>query len=652
MSSRRAWIVVPVAVLVPAFVFMVLGMTVANSGPGSANAFLGWALPTVRIVVDAGLAVTIGSVVLALWALPSSSPAYSRAVLTGAVASFVTTIFAGLTAVFTFANVSNLPVSLSPAFIDGLGFFFTNIGIGQAWLAVTVISAVGTVLLFLVTHQTALFFVGLLSLSALLPLALQGHAAGTEGHGLAVTGLGLHLLWVCIWLGGLAALVIVRPLLDPGRLAVVSARYSTLALIAFIVVATSGVLSAWLRLGTLDNLVTPYGVLVIAKSLALIVLGILGVWQRGVALRRMGAARPRAFAWLVVVELAVLGAATGLAQALARTAPPVNQTPAAAPSPAQILTGEPLPPELTLSRYLTEWRIDPLWLLICAFGIFFYIAGVARLRRRGDSWPWYRSVLWTLGLLVLFYITNGGINAYEHVLFSAHMAAHMTLGMMIPIFLVLGAPVTLAMRAIHKRDDGSRGAREWILLAVHSWYGRFIANPIVATVLFVGSLWIFYYTPVFRWAITDHIGHEWMVFHFLLAGYLFVQSLIGIDPGPKRFSYPLRLVQLFAAMTVHAFFGLAIMQGEGLLLADWFGAMGRTWGEPPLVDQQSGGAIAWSVGEIPSVVLAVILAMQWSRDEARIAKRLDRQAARDEDAQLRAYNEMLGTLSGKDSSRG
>jgi putative copper resistance protein D len=124
--------------------------------------------------------------------------------------------------------------------------------------------------------------------------------------------------------------------------------------------------------------------------------------------------------------------------------------------------------------------------------------------------------------------------------------------------------------------------------------------------------------------------------------------LIGIDPGPSRFSYPLRLVQLFAAMTVHAFFGLAIMSGSGLLLADWFGAMGRTWGEAPLVDQQAGGAIAWSVGEIPSVVLAVVIAMQWSRNEGRIAKRLDRKAENDDDADLKAYNDMLGGLASRD----
>jgi len=94
-------------------------------------------------------------------------------------------------------------------------------------------------------------------------------------------------------------------------------------------------------------------------------------------------------------------------------------------------------------------------------------------------------------------------------------------------------------------------------------------------------------------------------------------------------------------MTVHAFFGLSIMSSDNLMLADWFGAMGRTWGSTPLADQQAGGAIAWSVGEIPNLIIAVVLAMQWSKADSREAKRKDRQAERDEDAELKAYNAML-----------
>lgn len=637
-------------VIVAGLVFLVVGFAPTAAG-SSASFAVTWGLPIARMIVDISIATTIGSVVLALWVLTAQTAAYRRALYLAAGASFVATIFATVTLIFTFVKISQLPLSFSSSFGDGLAFFVTSIGIGQAWLAVILISATATVLLMGVTNQTAVFFVGLLSLSSLLPLALQGHAAGSTGHATAINSLGLHLVFVSIWVGGLVALIFVRSLCTPADFARFAQRYSTLALVSFIVVASTGLISAWLRLGSFENLATPYGALVIAKTCALITLGVLGFWQRKRALVRVSRQERGAFIRLVIIELAILGAAMGLAQALSRTAPPVPQELTGALTPAEILSSEPLPPELTFSRYFTEWSIDPLWLLVCAFGIFFYIAGVLRMRRRGDAWPWHRAVVWTLGLLLLFYVTNGGVKVYGHYLFTAHMAAHMALGMMVPILLVAGAPVTLAMRAIHKRDDGSRGSREWILLAIHSRYGRLISHPIFATINFIGSLWIFYYTPIFRWAITDHIGHEWMVIHFLLAGYLFVQSLIGIDPGPSRLSYPLRLVQLFAAMTVHAFFGLAIMSSDGLLLADWFGAMGRTWGSAPLVDQQAGGAIAWSVGEIPNVVISILLSMQWSRAERRVAKRLDRQAERDDDADLRSYNEMLGGLSNQDSRR-
>jgi putative copper resistance protein D len=273
--------------------------------------------------------------------------------------------------------------------------------------------------------------------------------------------------------------------------------------------------------------------------------------------------------------------------------------------------------------------------------VFFYLAAVVRLRRRGDRWPWHRTVLWIAGIAVLFWVTNGPVNVYERYLFSVHMLGHMLLSMAIPVLLALAAPITLALRAIRKRDDGSRGPREWILLAVHSKVAVVLTHPLVAAGLFAASLWVFYYSPLFRWSTEDHVGHTWMVLHFLLTGFLFAQTLVGIDPLPNRAPYPLRLLLLLATMAMHAFFGLSLVTGTALLLPDWYGAMGRTWGLPPLQDQQAGGGIAWSVGEIPTVALAILVAMMWSRSDARDAKRHDRTADRDDDAELKAYNEML-----------
>jgi putative copper resistance protein D len=287
-------------------------------------------------------------------------------------------------------------------------------------------------------------------------------------------------------------------------------------------------------------------------------------------------------------------------------------------------------------------------MLVVGFGILFYLAGVWRLHRRGDRWPMLRTVLWVASLLVLFWVTSGPLNVYEQYLFSAHMLGHVLLGMAIPVLLVLSAPLTLALRAIRKRDDDSRGPREWIMLLVHSRYAAVFTHPLVPGGLFAASLWAFYYTPIFRWATEEHVGHTWMIIHFLLVGYLFAQAVVGIDPVAGRAPYPLRLILLLATMALHAFFGLALVESHGLLLADWYGAMGRTWGLPPLEDQRAPAGVAWSVGEIPTVVLAVLVAILWNRSDTRDATRSDRAADRDGDAELTAYNEMLAARSTRD----
>ncbi|CAN5177153.1 cytochrome c oxidase assembly protein [soil metagenome] len=613
------------------------------------GAIVRYGLPVSTLLVNLGGAGAIGALVITCFALDSTKPEFGRALDVAAGSAALWTVSAAFTGFFTFLSVYNQPVRLDSAFGDVLGTFLTTTELGQAWLATTLVAAGVTVLCFAVRNLTALAFVTVLAIIGLLPPALQGHRGGTADHDSATAAIFLHLLFAGIWLGGLVALAIVRPVMDQARTATVLKRYSTLALVCFIVVAASGYLSAQIRVETLPNLLTPYGILVLVKTATLLALGLFGAAQRRFFIGRMSASPSGGkgyYWWIIAAELAFMGIASGVAAALAKTATPVPQVVVAEtanPSPAELLTGRPLPPLPNLANYFTLWNLDLIWILVCAFGIFFYLAGVWRLHKRGDHWPVYRTVFWVLGMLVLVYITNGGVNVYERYLFSAHMLAHMVLGMLVPVLLVPGGPVTLALRAIDKRQDGSRGPREWLMLLVHSRYFAILANPLVAAGLFVGSLWVFYYTPVFSWATTNHIGHEWMIVHFLLVGYLFVSSLIGIDPAPKRSPYPIRLIVLLATMAFHAFFGLAILSSSGLFLANWYGAMG--WGTNALDDQHTGGGIAWGIGEIPTLAIAVAVAFMWSRSDARDSKRYDRQADRDGDAELEAYNEMLAARS-------
>ncbi|NTV40203.1 MAG: cytochrome c oxidase assembly protein, partial [Demequinaceae bacterium] len=277
-----------------------------------------------------------------------------------------------------------------------------------------------------------------------------------------------------------------------------------------------------------------------------------------------------------------------------------------------------------------------------------YLRWAIRLGRRGDAWPWHRTASFLVGMAGLVWITQGAPAVYGMVTFSGHMIEHMLLVMAVPLPIVWAAPVTLALRALPPRHDGTRGPREWLRTIVESRWMRFLANPVVAAVSFAGSLIVFYYSPLFEFALRNHAGHLWMIVHFTLAGYLFANALVGIDPGPKRPAYPLRVVLLFATMAFHAFFGVALTSSEVLLAPRWYGLMGRDWGADAIRDQQFGGAFAWGLGEFPVLILAIGVLVSWRKADARTAKRLDREAVRTGDADLTAYNSMLDRLSRSD----
>ncbi|MEI3845974.1 MULTISPECIES: cytochrome c oxidase assembly protein [unclassified Microbacterium] len=657
MNSRALRAAGPAILVVAALATMVWALAYGGGAAPLAIADPGpvvrWSLPTAKLVVNLAAAGMVGVLVTALFTLRAGEREFDIALDTASISAAVFTMAAGATGFLTFVDAFNPVISMGPEFGALLGRFIVETEVGRTWLITTIAGAALTVLTFAVRSWTATLFVALLAAASLVPMGTQGHSGEEAFHHEAMTALILHIIAAAVWLGGLLLIVVVRPLQSRDATADTVARYSSIALAAFAVVAFSGTVRAAIGLQDWSALLSPYGLILAVKIVALIGLGLFGAWYRARLIGRLTtAAASRAFWSLVVFELALMGVASGAAAALARTPPPVEPLIPTTPTPAERLTGAPLPPELTIERWVTAWNVDLLWAVVAAFAVFFYLAGVWRLRRRGDAWPVYRTVLWVAGMALLVWVTGGVINVYQDYLFSMHMIGHMLLTMAIPLLLVAGAPVTLAARAIRKRDDGTRGGREWILWAVHSPVARVLTHPFVAAGLFVGSLWVFYYTDLFRWSLYDHLGHEWMVAHFLITGYLFVLSLIGIDPVPYRLPYPGRLLLLIGVMAMHAFFGIAIMMQEGLMVAEWFGSMGRTWGATPLEDQYTGGGVAWSIGEIPTLILAITVAIQWSRSDARETKRRDRHADRTGDAELEAYNARLAELAEKDAKAG
>ncbi len=620
---------------------------VADPGP-----LVRWGILVARVVQDLASAATVGLLVLAAFLTPETTRTHRRLTATRLAATtgvlWVVSSLVGL--VLTFASLAGEKLS-TPGFLQQLSSFVLSLETTRVLLISAGVAALVTVGAALATSRTAMAWLALLAVGAVLPLSLNGHAAGATDHETAVNALAAHLVGVVLWVGGLLALAVMRPLLG-ADLPVTASRFSVLAGWCFGVVAASGLLSAWIRLGGLGGLTTAYGLLIVLKVAALAALGYAGWRHRRTLLARLHVDHRdgAAFLRLVVAELAVMGAAVGLGVALSRSAPPVPETPVPNPSPAFVLTGYPDPGPFTPVRWLTTWQTDWLWLSVAVVMVGLYLTGVRRLRRRGDHWPVGRPVLWVLGWAFLVYSLSGAPGVYGRVLFSMHMVMHMTVAMLVPLLLVPAAPLTLALRVLPARPDKTWGPREVVLEVVHSRYLRLFANPVIASALFFFSLAVFYYSPLFDLALRTHTGHQLMVLHFLLTGYLFTWVLIGIDPGPRRWSPLILLVILFATMSFHAFFGVVMTDGTTLLAPHFFEALHLPWMTDPLGDQQKAGAIAWGVGEAPTLVLTLLVAVAWVRSDRAETKRRDRQADRDGDAERLAYNAHLADLARRDRS--
>jgi len=641
-NIKTNWVTIVSLLIVGSALGLILGMVIGGaatpSALGDTGDFLRWGTPAFRALGDIAEAIAIGSLVFAAFALEAKSQAFTKTLSLAAIASAIWALAGSAYLLSTFLLISGSQISLENTFADQLWIFITDIQLGQM-LALNILVAFAlSIATLLIRSLFGVAVCAVTGLAALIPIALSGHAAGSASHSMAVNSLGLHLVGICIWVGGLVALSFAYK--HQPRLELIT-RYSSLALAGFGLVIVSGIASAQIRIGTLGNLFTSgYGQVVLLKTLVLLILGIIGYLHRTKFIRVQQNVSQK-FWKLVTVEFAIFGVAIGLGSALARTANPVSDFPIGDLTPAEILTGSKLPAEPTALTWLTTFKPDILWILITAALAGFYLVGVYRLNKRGDSWSIARTLSWLGGAALLFYITNGFFAAYEQYLFSSHMLAHMLLTMGVPVLLVPGAPITLLFRAVAKRQDESRGVREWLLWALNTKYAQFISHPLVAAVMFASSLVVFYFTPVFGWATREHIGHQWMIVHFVITGYLFVQALIGIDPGPRRLGYPQRLMLLIGTLAFHAFFGLAIMGSDTLLLADWFGAMARTWGQTPIQDQQTGGGIAWGIGELPTGVITIMVAMQWAKSDAREARRSDRASDRSGNEDLAEYNRML-----------
>ncbi|MDT5161314.1 MAG: hypothetical protein QOC90_1624, partial [Mycobacterium sp.] len=563
-----------------------------------------YGLPFVRAAGEIAAVLAVGSFMFAAFLVPPQTNGVLdaggyRALRLGTTASAVWTVCAVLLVPLTVSDVSGQPLRehLNPISVWSAA---SLIDTATAWRWSAFIAAAVTLasLPVLRWSWTPALMAG--ALVSLVPLGLTGHSSAGGAHDLATNSLLIHLIAGALWAGGLLALL--AHALRSGEHADLAARrFSALALWCFVAMAASGVVNALVRIQLPGLVRSEYGWLVIGKFVALCLLGLIGWRQRrsGLAALKTDPEARGPLIRLALVEAAVFGATFGIAVGLGRTPPPPLHT---EPSPVEVAIGYGFDGPPTVARVLFDWRFDLIFGTAAIVMAVLYVLGVRRLRGRGDAWPMGRTLAWMCGCAALLFTTSSGLGRYMPAMFSMHMVAHMMLSMLVPILLVLGAPMTLALRALPTAGRGEPpGPREWLLAALHSRVSRFLTNPIVATVVFVAGFYGLYLGGVFDAAVSNHAAHVLMNVHFLLSGYLFYWVVIGIDPTPRQIPQLGKVAMVFASLPLHAFFGVVLMGMETVLGETFYRSLLLSWHTDLIGDQRLGGGIAWAAGEVPLV---------------------------------------------------
>ncbi len=627
-----------------------------------------WGLPVLRTVTDLAELVVVGMLLTGVLLLPSTQGQLRglclRAFRTAGRVALLLALLPLGTYVLTVSDIFAVPAG--EAFSLPLLRSLLDVPLGPALLAQSGLAAlVALSSRWALSVREGSVVLGL-ALTTLVPPALSGHTSASGGHTLASVSLLIHLVAVSLWVGGLLGLAWVA-VVGSRRLSYGVVRFSGLAAWCLVTVGLSGLTNAVTRLGTVSALInTSYGVLVLVKASALVALGAIGWVHRRRTVpafaERLAAASGtdvgrvarRTFARVAAVELSVMAATVAVAVALSRTPTPVLSDEAW--NPVTALAGVAMPSSPSVWRLLLGGYPDGLGLALVAFGGALYAAGVLRLRRRGDQWPVARSLSWAVGLLVIGWATFGGVGLYSHFLFSAHMVSHMLLSMVAPIFLVLAAPLTLALRALPgPRVPGELSPRGLLVAVLHSRAARVLTHPVVAVALFTGSLYALYFSGLFETLMSHPFGHLAMELHFLAVGSLLFYVLVGVDPAPRRVPPLLRFGVLLVTVPFHAFFAIAIMSENTVLADGYWSALHRPFLPDLLSDQYVGGATTWALGELPLVIVLAALFVQWHRSDSREATRLgraERQAATSgrPDGEWERYNAYLARLSAHDDA--
>ncbi|GAA4827124.1 bifunctional copper resistance protein CopD/cytochrome c oxidase assembly protein [Saccharopolyspora rosea] len=454
-----------------------------------------------------------------------------------------------------------------------------------------------------------------LAIFALLPPLATGHVSADTGHDVATAALMVHVPAAALWIGVLLNLIVHlwRGGRLPDRLA---RRYARLAAVCWLVVAVSGVAAGWWLVPVHDLVTTPYGLLVLANLVLLVLLGLGAVFLRRRALRDPDRPSRARLLRLASAEFAVLAVTVAVSVGATHLAPAALL--GRAVTGQQTLLGYDLAGPPTPLALVADWRIDVFFAPLAVVLAALYLWGVRRLRRQGRTWPLGRTAAWLGGWALVLVATSSGLGRYAPAMFSAHIAAHMVVAMLVPMLLVLGGPLSLAGQAFAPSTSALAGPREWVRIVGGSRFAAVLTHPVVALALFAGAPFALYFTGLFDAAMRFHWAHQAITGCFLVIGYVFAWAVIGVDPLPRPLPNLARVGLLLAAMPADALFAAAVMNthrviGNGPAGANMYSALALPWARDLPADQWTAGLIALLIGELSLLVALAALLLRWSQ---------------------------------------
>ena len=569
--------------------------------------------PLLRLTADGAATVCVGSLAYAVFFTdrqPSGlvSPRGYAALVTAGRWAIVWLMAVLLLVPFDAAASAGLPlrrVLSVPALVTLTGALEST----KAWLVtagLVAVVAAGCRLTLRWRPACALLAVAVF---AVLPPLATGHSSSDTGHDLATAAIMIHVPAAVVWLGVLIAIARNWPR-HAADVAVLS-RYRRLAAGCWCVLAGSGLVDALVLVSPSAWLHSGYGLIQVATIVAVVALGLLGV-----RLRRYGTSpgRSRTALGLVVSELLILGATFGVSVAATALPPPAFiDTPV---SGDQTLLGYNLPDPPTMLRLAFDWRIEVFFGPFAVLLAIVYMIGVYRVHHGGGHWPLPHGIAWLAGCGVLLIATCSGLGRYAPAMFSVQMASHMLVGMLAPTLLALGAPATLAAEALPAAPTGAlSGPREWLAGIGGGSAVRWLTQPLVGVVLFVGAPFLLYFTPLFDAVTRFHWAHMAVDGCFLVIGYMFAWLAVGVDRLPRPMPVLARLGLILAAMPFDIVFGAAVIGtgriiGDGAAGANMYSALALPWVHLH-ADQRIGGIIALVAAETTLLAMLTVLLWRW-----------------------------------------